>query len=130
MMKSVRNSASPINAEFGGVSCMPMAWRNIDSTMMVRRKEVTHTRSAGRMASTVSPSTTRSAWAVSVDGVAPIAAACAACAHAAGVAAQSPDNPIVTDRMMRLALMSLRARRHRRRQPGPMRAAQVDAQSP
>ena len=48
---------------FGGVSCMPKAWRSIDSTMIVRVNDVIAITIAGSSASTVSSRTMRSGWA-------------------------------------------------------------------
>src|SRR5262245_35263262 len=65
MVNRVRNSASPISTMLGGVSCMPSAWRSIDSTMMMRVKAVIATSIDGIRLRTVSASRMRSAPAVS-----------------------------------------------------------------
>jgi hypothetical protein len=65
MVKSVRKSARLISTVLGGVSCMPIAWRSIDSTITMRTKDVTHTRNAGARLSTVRPTITLIASATS-----------------------------------------------------------------
>lgn len=40
MMKKVKNKAKPTNTVLGGVCAVPMAWRKIESTMMMRTKDV------------------------------------------------------------------------------------------
>src|ERR1700712_239705 len=51
--KKVRNSDSPVMTWLGGAACVPMAWRNSDSTMTMRVKPVIINRMAGRNDSAV-----------------------------------------------------------------------------
>ena len=53
MVNIVRISARLNSTALGGVSCMPLAWRNIDSTMTIRVKAVMTIRMAGAMLKTV-----------------------------------------------------------------------------
>ena len=52
-MKKVRNRDRPINTWFGGVFCVPSAWRRNANTMTSRVKLVRVISSAGARASTV-----------------------------------------------------------------------------
>ena len=53
MTNSVRNSDRPTTTWFGGACCVPMAWRNSDSTMTMRVKPVIISSTAGRKDSAV-----------------------------------------------------------------------------
>ena len=53
--------SAPATTRFGGVSCMPKAWQSIESTMIVRLKDVIAITMAGSTASVVSSRTIRSA---------------------------------------------------------------------
>src|ERR1700754_896675 len=56
MTKNVRNSDRPTITWFGGAACVPIAWRNRDSTITMRVRPVIISRMAGRNDSAVKKS--------------------------------------------------------------------------
>src|SRR3954467_439309 len=115
--KNVRNSDRPVITWLGGAACVPMAWRNSDSTITMRVKPVIISRIAGRNDSAVKNS---SVWigteklvppppAPTSSGTAGPATAGAACASAAAAGKAASAAATAALSSLFIALVSLRA---------------------